>query len=464
MSKLKTLLFAFAAVVAVAVFQSCDEETNLCDGISVPAGCTCTDGVIDCEEVVVDPCENVVCRPGFTCDGGSCVNGTEIIVNGAAGELTGEVTWTSDKVWVLDGKVVVGDGATLTIQAGTIVKGFTGEGSLASALVVARGGKLMAMGTAAAPIIMTSYLDDITIGQTKGSNLIERDDNNEIEAIAAGKWGGLIVLGKAPISVDGDAETARIEGLLASESYSLYGGTDAADNSGTIEYVSVRHGGAFLGEGNEINGITFGGVGNGTTVNHIEVVGNLDDGVEYFGGSVNSSNVLVWSQGDDAYDVDQAYSGTIDNFVYIAGDNSDHGFEIDGPEGTATGTAVFTAGSMKGLMAEYADFRDGALANVTNVYWFNFDANDDGDEFELDDDATSANYFSGALVLTGMEFNTTLTADKLFDDKADNGNDAGFQTQMAADNSIVTAATGNVGANTSVFGWTLASEEGALDF
>ncbi|MGB1152487.1 MAG: hypothetical protein ACPG9B_06980, partial [Schleiferiaceae bacterium] len=111
---------------------------------------------------------------------------------------------------------------------------------------------------------------------------------------------GLIVLGYAPISAD--AATALIEGLPANEAYAVYGGTDAADNSGSIQYVSVRHGGTLIGDGNEINGITLAGVGSATVVNNIEVVANVDDGVEFFGGSVSASNIVVWAQGDDAYD------------------------------------------------------------------------------------------------------------------------------------------------------------------
>ena len=455
MKQLKTLFFALVTTLTLTLFTSCEDA---CDGIEVPEGCTCVEGIIDC-----DPCENTTCPSGFTCDDGTCIGANgEILISSQV--FTEDQTWTADKIWVLDGKVVVGDGAKLTIEAGTIIKGRTGEGSLASALIISRGGQLMANGTSSSPIIMTSILDDITVGASKGTNLITRD-GNDISSIAAGKWGGLIILGKAPISVDGDLTEARIEGLPASESYSLYGGTEAADNSGSITYLSVRHGGAFIGEGNEINGITFGGVGSATVVENIEVVGNLDDGLEFFGGTVNVSNAVVWSQGDDAYDIDQGYSGTISNFVYIAGDDSDHGFEIDGPEGTADGQAIFIGGTMKGLSAEYADFRDGAQANLSNILWFNFDASDDGDDVEIDDDVSSANYHTnGKLILTGMEFITTLGTGQLFKDTATNGNNAGFETQMTTDNTIANMASGSIGANTSVFDWTLANEEGVLTF
>lgn len=247
-----------------------------------------------------------------------------------SGVLSADETWSGDSIYVLNGRVIVPNGVTLTVEPGTIIKGKEGDGAIASTLIIAQGGMIDAQGTESAPIIMTSVLDNITVGQQAGTNLDETD---------AGLWGGLIVLGYAPISAD--AATALIEGLPANEAYAVYGGTDAADNSGYIEYVSVRHGGTLIGDGNEINGITLAGVGSATVVNNIEVVANVDDGVEFFGGSVNASNIVVWAQGDDAYDIDQAYAGTIDNFVYVAGPNSDHGLEVDGPEGK-TGLRLYS--------------------------------------------------------------------------------------------------------------------------
>jgi len=149
-----------------------------------------------------------------------------------------------------------------------------------------------------------------------------------------GLWGGLLVLGNAPCSFEGDVDEAQIEGIPADDTFGLYGGNDPSDNSGVIRYVSVRHGGAVIGENNEINGITLGGVGNGTVIENIEVVANSDDGIEFFGGTVNVTNALVWACGDDLIDIDQAYSGTVSNAIVLAGANSDHGMEIDGPEGS----------------------------------------------------------------------------------------------------------------------------------
>ena len=221
----------------------------------------------------------------FSCSSDDDNNGgtttPQVNVVSVTGSITSNTTWSNDNIYQLNQKVVVQDGATLTIEAGTIIKGSSGTGSLASALVVARGGKLMAEGTASEPIIMTSASDNITIGQTMGTNLDQND---------RGLWGGLIVLGNAPCSFSGDVTDLQIEGIPAEDTWGLYGGSNATDNSGVMKYISIRHGGALIGEGNEINGLTLGGVGSGTEIDHIEVVANVDDGVEFFGGTVNASN------------------------------------------------------------------------------------------------------------------------------------------------------------------------------
>jgi len=232
-----------------------------------------------------------------------------------------------------------------------------------------------------------------------------------------------------------------------------------------IRYISIRHAGALIGEGNEINGLTLGGVGSGTIIEHIEVVGNLDDGIECFGGSVDITNALVWAQGDDAYDLDQSYSGTISNFVYIAGVDSDHGLEIDGPEGDVNADGIFTMtnGTLKGLASEYADFRSAAQGNVLNSYWFNFP---EGADIELDNQGISDNYFSGLIQITGNELTLLdgIDLSSVTADKGDPGNDAGFDAQFASENAVVGVGANTVGADTSVFGWTMASQRGALDF
>ena len=209
--------------------------------------------------------------------------------------LQGTHNWTSNNTYVLNQKVVVDAGATLNIEAGTVIKGTPGQGSLASALIVARGGMINAVGTADAPIIFTSVSDDLSTMDDLGP-----EDQ--------GLWGGLLILGNAPCSFSGDVSELQIEGIPADDTFGLYGGNNPSDNSGTISYVSIRHGGAVIGADNEINGLTLGGVGNGTTINNVEVIANSDDGIEFFGGTVDVSNALVWACGDDLLDIDQALS------------------------------------------------------------------------------------------------------------------------------------------------------------
>lgn len=169
------------------------------------------------------------------------VKPTENIV--VSGLIEENQTWTADKIYELSGRVIVTDGVTLTIEPGTIIKGQDGQGVNASALMIARGAKLQAVGTAERPIIFTSIHDDIKVGETAGTTLSETDK---------GDWGGLVILGKAPISFSGALE-AQIEGVPAEESLGLYGGSVANDNSGTIKFVSIRHGGTEISGGSEIN-------------------------------------------------------------------------------------------------------------------------------------------------------------------------------------------------------------------
>jgi|TARA_R100000479_G_scaffold176508_1_gene131603 hypothetical protein len=382
------------------------------------------------------------------------------------GQITEDFTLTNDVIWTLDGRVTVTNGATLTIDPGTIIKAKPGQEADASVLIIARNAKIEANGTASEPIIFTSAADNIELGQTAGTNLTEND---------RGLWGGLIVLGNARASLSGDATENQIEGIPASDSNGLYGGNDNADNSGTLNYISIRHGGTLIGEGNEINGLTLGGVGSGTTVSNIEVVGNVDDGIEWFGGSVNSSNLLVWAQGDDGLDIDEAYSGTISNAAVVLGDISDHAMEIDGPAGSLEGRFTLDGISLFGNTitenGEYADLRDGAMGTLRNIYAEGFKESAD---VELDNNGVSQNFLDGKIVFQNWVLNgadNTVFVEKVGclencdDDNDDNDVleeliilNPSF-TERAA-NWTTTGSTG--GANMSVFSWTFASSKGAL--
>jgi hypothetical protein len=213
----------------------------------------------------------------------------EIVDNGAG---TGTVTWTKDKEYVIEGFVFVNDGQTLTIDPGTVVRFKAGEGENASALIVSRGGKIKAEGTADEPIIFTAESDDLILS---------------VEKEKRGLWGGLIILGNAPINVKG-GETA-IEGIPFSEPRGVFGGPDENGDSGVLKYVSIRHGGTNIGDGNEINGLTLGGIGSKTIIDYVEIISNEDDGVEIFGGTVNLKHMVVSGCGDDAFDYDLGWTG-----------------------------------------------------------------------------------------------------------------------------------------------------------
>jgi len=245
-------------------------------------------------------------------------------------------TWTKDKVYVLDNRVTVLNGVTLTIEPGTVIKGEAGTGPNATALIIARGGKLIAEGTESEPIIFTSIADEIVSGQIVSPNL---------DPTLNSLWGGLIVLGRAPISAIG--VSIQIEGIPPSDQNGLYGGTNPLDNSGVLKYISIRHGGANIGEGNEINGLTLGGVGSETIIENIEIVANQDDGIEWFGGTVDVTDVVILNVGDDAIDTDQGWSGTLNNFIII--NPGDEALELDGPESNLLETHIITNGTIKSL-------------------------------------------------------------------------------------------------------------------
>ncbi|MDX1651109.1 MAG: hypothetical protein R3277_01370 [Brumimicrobium sp.] len=381
-------------------------------------------------------------------DDGSCIypetpaDESTVLVSS---NITSSTTWTSDKVYILTTRVAVTSGATLTIEPGTVIKGEVGTGSNATALIIARGAKIMAEGTATSPIIFTTVADEIVSGQINSPNMDPELD---------GLWGGLLVLGNAPISAD--AQSVQIEGIPASDQNGLYGGMNAADNSGVLKYISIRHGGANIGEGNEINGLTLGGVGNATVIENIEVIANQDDGVEFFGGTVNVSNVIVWNAGDDAIDTDQAWAGTLDNFIVVAGASTDHGLEIDGPEGTLLDGHTVRNGSIKGdANSELADFRDGARGNFENIYFFNFPdpaAAGRGD-FSLSGTATTDNFAGGSLTFSNLQ--VTLPAGVMLSNVFLNGTDV-HATSVAL-------GANTVGATKSAFtGWTMADARGQL--
>lgn len=232
-----------------------------------------------------------------------------------------EVTLTAeDGPYELSTQVHVADGQTLTIEPGAVFCGGP-EGSL----IVARGGTIEAEGTADEPIIFTSIADE---GDKR-----------------AGDWGGVILLGKAG-NFKGDA--VLIEGL-DEEERNMHGGDDDDDNSGTLAYVRIEFGGTEITPMNEINGLTLGSVGSGTTIHHIAVNTTLDDCFEWFGGSVNVDHLVCYNAGDDMFDADQGFRGTLDTLlgIDVAPLSSDpNGFEMDSDLAGATPVTDITASNV----------------------------------------------------------------------------------------------------------------------
>lgn len=423
----------------LSLVVACSEEDPVVEYVTVVE--TVTETVTQTETVLVDPYAD------------STLEGT----------ISENKTLDASKIWLLKGRVAVENGVTLTIPAGTIIKAASGTGADASTLIIARGATLVADGTAEASIVMTSVSDNIEVGGTYPSS------GPALNVDTRGLWGGLLVLGNAPCSLSNDVTELQIEGIPTSDTNGLYGGSDAEDSSGSLQYISIRHGGAEIGEGNEINGLTLGGVGSGTTINHIEVLGNVDDGIEFFGGTVNATNLLVWGQGDDAIDIDQAYAGTIDGALVVLTAASDHGFEIDGPEGSSTGRFVLKNATVigatddcdaEGVDGEMADFRKGATGDVLNVLFKDFSG---GKDVELDASADATTYAAGTLTFENIDVMHPLddsgavcsdveTLDKIFDDKSD---ESTFEADASTFAEIVTEQQeGNGLADDSIFSWT----------
>lgn len=347
-SRFTPLLILALSLLTVSTFTSCKKE-----------GCT-------------DP-EALNYDADAKDDDGSCIypepEDGNIIVNE---NISGDVTWTSDNVYQLSGRITVLDGAKLTIEPGTVIKGEAGTRANATALLVARGGTIDAQGTPTLPIIFTSVADEITPEQVANGDYASPNLDPDIN----GLWGGVLILGRAPISASnssGDVSEVQIEGIPATDPNGLYGGNDPADNSGIFKYVSIRHGGANIGQGNEINGLSLGAVGDKTIVENIEIVANQDDGVEWFGGTVNVKNVVVWNTGDDGLDTDQSWDGSVDNFFIIA--PAGHCFELDGPEGSMeaghkiSNGLVMASDTANGRVSEdLINMDDNSIVDLENIH------------------------------------------------------------------------------------------------
>jgi hypothetical protein len=231
--------------------------------------------------------------------------GQDVVIQG---DITSDLTLTSNNTYLLKGFVRVQSPATLTIEAGTFI---FGENVSQGSLIIEPGAKINAVGTENNPVVFTSEF------AKAGSSRLP----------TYGDWGGIILLGNAKINVPGG--TAAIEGPGDS-----YGGTNDDDNSGVMQYVRIEYPGIAFSLNNEINGLTFGGVGRGTTIDHIQVSFSGDDSYEWFGGTVNCKNLIAFRGWDDEFDTDFGFSGKLQYLVglrdpEIADQSSSNGFESD---------------------------------------------------------------------------------------------------------------------------------------
>ncbi len=246
----------------------------------------------------------------------------QVPVQVISGYITNNTTWSKENIYLLTGFVYVTNGATLTIEPGTLIKG---DKFSKGALIVSRGAKLMADGTAAEPIIFTS--------------------NGPTGFRTYGDWGGIILLGKATINQAG-GEAIIEGGVDDGQGNGTYGGgtaPDDNDNSGVLRYVRIEFPGIAFAPNNEINGLTCGGVGRGTVLEHIQVSYSGDDSYEFFGGTVNAKYLIAFRGLDDDFDTDNGYSGKL-QFLYalrdpnIADISGSNGFESDNDATGSTNT------------------------------------------------------------------------------------------------------------------------------
>ncbi len=244
-----------------------------------------------CRKIEVDGTTAVITNPG-----GGTPNGQTITLEG---KISKDSALKSINTYILKGPVYVTNNATITIEAGTTIKG---DIINVGALIITRGSKIVAQGSVDKPIVFTS------------NSATPR----------SGDWAGIVLLGKSLTnsSFNGTAGLGEIEGgINDANGNGLYGGTDAADNSGVLSYVRIEYAGyAFLPD-KEINSLTMGGVGNGTKIDHVQVTYAKDDAFEWFGGTVNCSYLIAYKTQDDDFDTDNGYSGNV-QFGLIIRDSS----------------------------------------------------------------------------------------------------------------------------------------------
>ncbi len=281
----------------------------------------------------------------------------QVLVNA---DIAVSTTWTANNTYNLQKQIYVLPGATLTIQAGTVVASTT---NLGGSLAVCRGAQIIVQGTEKNPVIMTSTADVATWTGGNPKTGTWRTGVNE--------WGNLTIMGRGYISENvvpvglppnNPAPTATnwaaMEGLIAQfpgDPNVLYGGGDDWDDSGTITYLSIRYGGKVIALNNELNGLSLGGIGRETDIHHVEIMNNVDDGIEVWGGAVNLKYFSIWNIGDDSLDLDQGWRGKAQFGLIV------QGYSVDAAQGSGVGDNCFETDG-----AEDSDWQPVTTATIYN--------------------------------------------------------------------------------------------------
>ena len=345
------------------------------------------------------------------------------------GEIREDLTLDANKQYYINGTVHVNEGATLTIPAGMTIRAREG---FSSYILVERGGRIVAEGTADAPITFTA------------------DDETQAEP---GYWGGLILNGKARIShaTGENGEEPVIEGSTEVDTNYLYGGEDDTDNSGVLTYVKLLYTGARSSADIEHNGLTLNAVGSGTKIENIYVAEGADDAIEFFGGSVNVSNLLAINCDDDMFDFTQGYTGTLSNCygrwesAFTSTEEDPRGVEADGnldgngpdhiqqSDFTIENMTIETLSSTQS-MQDAIKIRRGATATITNAL-----VKGSGAIENLVDLTDSKSNADSATSIQVTKEATNVEAD---------------QNSSNTGNGTVTIEDGHTGCPTNIFGWT----------
>lgn len=274
-------------------------------------------------------------------------------------DIATSTTWTANNTYNLQKQIFVLPGATLTIQAGTVIASDT---NLGGSLAVAKGAQIYVQGTEQKPVIMTSKADVATWKNGDPRTGTWRESANE--------WGNLTIMGAAYISEDKPGgnytntkapnanNVGSMEGLVAASANDtkvLYGGGNDDDNSGSISYLSLRYGGKVVALNNELNGLSLGGIGRATDIHHVEIMNNVDDGIEIWGGTVNIKNFSIWNVGDDSFDVDQGWRGKAQFGLIV------QGYSLDAKQGSGLGDNAFETDG-----AENSDYQPVTTASIYN--------------------------------------------------------------------------------------------------